>query len=82
LSYHCAMNNPAALPEGLFHSSAPMDAAKEKDPSCNLAYLVIAVVAFIAGMLFAGLSKSTPSGSRIAWPPAETLRPHPGSPQP
>ncbi len=76
------MNAPAVSPEGLFHSSAPVDAAKEKDRSRNLAYVVIAVVAFIAGMLFAGLSKPAPSGSRIAWPPAESLRPHPRSLQP
>ena len=76
------MNAPAVSLEGRLQSIARTGAPGEKDLFRHLSYVVIAVVAFIAGMLFAGLAQPAQGGSRIAWPPAESIKPHPRSIQP
>jgi hypothetical protein len=52
------------------------------DPLRLAAYTIVAVAAFLTGLLLGSLSVTAPSGSRIEWPSSAPSKPHPRSLQP
>jgi hypothetical protein len=61
---------------------AEADSASGRYPARHVTLLLVALLAFIAGLIVGSSNGSAPSGSRIAWPPSESLKPHPRTIQP
>jgi hypothetical protein len=74
------MNAPHAISPGSHLPDA--DRAWERDPARHLVLVVVALIAFIAGLVVRSSSGQAPGGSRIVWPSSESLKPHPRSIQP
>jgi hypothetical protein len=74
------MNAPIPFTQDLQGTYAPSNSSK--DSIRPLAYLLVAIVAFIVGVIVGSSGEAAGAGSRILWPSSESLKPHPRSIQP
>jgi hypothetical protein len=73
------MNAPATFSNRSYGSYAHPDPLEKKDSLRIAAYVLIAIIAFVTGMLVGNSRAPAKGGSRIEWPSSESLRPHPRS---
>lgn len=79
MGYPSGMNANPSASHSAYDSPEGLDPQGMKGDFRSSTYLIVAIIAFVAGMLAGNLRATTRGGSRIEWPSQESLRPHPRS---
>ena len=76
------MNTPIVFPRSASDSLESYGARTGNRRARSVAYVVIAIVSFIAGVMVGQLAGPPRGDSRVGWPTPDSVRPHPRSLQP